>query len=108
MWKIQSITLVGWQSSGLIKQSVGKLILRQISYQANQIAPDDIIARVVEVDVLAASEVDNLGEGLLLDAVYLENCSSGNHHLVEMFENFFLCIWLLKNKLLIAPGKFSA
>jgi hypothetical protein len=27
---------------------------------------------------------------------------------VEMFENFFLCIWLLKNKLLIAPGKFSA
>ena len=58
-----------------------KRSLYQKSHETNQIAPDNVIAGVVEVYVLATSQVDGLVEALFLDAVDLEDCPTSDDNL---------------------------
>ena len=58
-----------------------KRFLYPQGHETDQIAPDDVIAGVVEVNVLATSQVDGFVEALLLDAVDLEDCPTSDDNL---------------------------
>ena len=61
-----------------------KFLLKQIRLiwkKTNQVTPDDVVAGVVEVDVLSAAKVDDLNERLLLDAVNLKHGATRDHDL---------------------------
>jgi hypothetical protein len=47
----------------------------------DQIAPYDVIARVVEIDVFAAPQVHSFVKALLLDAVNLKDCPASDDNL---------------------------